>query len=76
MKDRAFVKVFVLLVCTVMSVPVMAQFDFNRMMSGAAKLVKAVTLTDEQMAEYVKNMLLRWMRRIRFVRIIMYIPSD
>jgi putative metalloprotease len=55
MKDRVFVKVFVLLICTVISVPVMAQFDFNRMMSGAAKLLKAVTLTDEQMAEYVKE---------------------
>ena len=55
MKDRVFVKVFVLLVCTVIYVPVMAQFDLNRAMSGAAKLVKAVTLTDEQMAEYVKE---------------------
>ena len=33
----------------------MAQFNLKRAISGAAKVTKAVTLTDEQMSEYVKE---------------------
>lgn len=36
-------------------VPVKAQFDWSRMLGGLSKAVQAVTLTDEQMAEYVKE---------------------
>lgn len=32
-----------------------AQFDWSRMLGGVSKAVQAVTLTDEQMAEYVRE---------------------
>lgn len=35
--------------------PVMAQFNLKKAVSGAVKATKAVTLTDEQMAGYVKE---------------------
>lgn len=37
------------------SVPLMAQFNLKKAIGGAAKAVKAVTLTDEQMRQYVKE---------------------
>ena len=41
--------------CLVLTVPALAQFNLKKAVSGAAKAVKAVTLTDEQMTEYVKE---------------------
>ena len=35
--------------------PTYAQFNIKKAIGGAAKAVKAFTLTDEQMAEYVKE---------------------
>lgn len=43
-----------ILLCLAGTTPAMA-FDLNKAISGATKAVKAVTLTDEQMAEYVKE---------------------
>lgn len=34
---------------------VKAQFDWSRMLGGVSKVVQAATLTDEQMAEYVRE---------------------
>ena len=48
-------KVFVALFCLSGAFPAMAQFNLKKVISGAAKTVQAVTLTDEQMAEYVKE---------------------
>ena len=39
----------------VITTPAMAQFNLKKAVSGAAKMTKAVTLTDEQMTEYVKE---------------------
>ena len=35
--------------------PAMAQFNLKKAISGAAKMTQAITVTDEQMAEYVKE---------------------
>lgn len=51
-------KVVVLGICLssfMTTVPVMAQFNLKKAISGAAKMTKAITVTDEQMAEYVKE---------------------
>lgn len=42
------------MLCMAMTMPAMAQFNVKAL-KGAAKAVKAVTLTDAQMAEYVKE---------------------
>lgn len=55
MKERTFLRALILLLCVVISVPMMAQFNLKKAVSGAAKMAKAVTLTDEQMAEYVRE---------------------
>ena len=55
MKERKLLKAFLLLVCATMTGPVMAQFNLKKAISGAAKVTQAVTLTDEQMAAYVKE---------------------
>lgn len=55
MNNKVFFKVIVLFVCAVVSIPTMAQFNLKKAVSGAAKMAKAVTLTDEQMTEYVKE---------------------
>lgn len=44
-----------LLLCAGTASAAMAQFNLKKAISGAAKAVKAVTLTDEQMTEYVKE---------------------
>ena len=41
--------------CMVSSMPVMAQFNLKKAVSGAAKAVKAATLTDADMANYVRE---------------------
>ena len=48
-------KAALVLLCVVAAMPAMAQFNLKKAVSGVAKAAKAVTLTDEQMAEYVKE---------------------
>lgn len=48
-------KVLVLLVALAAAVPASAQFNLKKAISGAAKATKALTLTDAQMAAYVKE---------------------
>lgn len=56
MKIRETVlKVAIALLCLAGTTPAMAQFNLKKAISGAAKAVKAATLTDEQMAAYVKE---------------------
>ncbi len=50
-----FAKWAVVLLCTIASCPAMAQFNLKKALNGAAKAAQAVTLTDEQMAAYVKE---------------------
>ncbi len=45
----------VVLACMAISMPAMAQFNLKKAVSGAAKVTQAVTLSDEQMANYVKE---------------------
>ena len=49
----AIQKFFVIAVLFSMAMPANAQFDLKKAIGGAAKAVKAFTLTDEQMADYV-----------------------
>lgn len=60
MKNRKFLKAILLLTCIAWTVPAMSQFNLKKAISGAAKAAKAVTLTDEQMSEYVKEYI-TWM---------------
>lgn len=48
-------KTLLLALCIAGACPVWAQFNLKKAISGAAKTVQAATLTDEQMAEYVKE---------------------
>ena len=41
--------------CVAAAVPASAQFNLKRLSAGATKAVQAATLTDAQMAEYVKE---------------------
>lgn len=50
----------VMLACMAIATPAAAQFNLKKAVSGAAKVTKAVTLTDEQMADYVKEYI-AWM---------------
>lgn len=51
----AIQKFFVIAVLFSMAMPANAQFDLKKAIGGAAKAVKAFTLTDEQMADYVRE---------------------
>ncbi len=51
---KIFMKWAFFMLCMAMTMPAMAQFNVKAL-KGAAKAVKAVTLTDAQMAEYVKE---------------------
>lgn len=51
---KAIMRWALLLVCIALTTPVMAQFN-AKALKGAVKAVKAVTLTDAQMTEYVKE---------------------
>lgn len=55
MKNRMFLQTAFLLGCMAVTTPAMAQFNLKKAVSGATKAFKAVTLTDEQMKEYVKE---------------------
>ena len=51
MKKVVF-KIFVVMIFFIIVTPTYAQFNIKKAIGGAAKAVKAFTLTDEQMAEY------------------------
>ena len=53
--NNLFAKIAVVLCCLTASVPAMAQFNLKKAVGGAAKVAQAATLTDEQMASYVKE---------------------
>ena len=53
--SRIFTACAVLLLCTLSAEQSIAQFNLKKAVSGASKTVQAVTLTDEQMAAYVKE---------------------
>lgn len=55
MMNKMLLKAALLLLCLAVGVPAMAQFNLKKALSGAAKAAKAITLTDEQMTEYVKE---------------------
>lgn len=48
-------KLFLLLITLAVAAPASAQFNLKKAISGGAKAVKALTLTDAQMAAYVKE---------------------
>ena len=52
---RTVIKCLVTLCCMAFTMPTMAQFNLKKAIDGAAKATKAVTLTDEEMREYVKE---------------------
>lgn len=52
---QIYLKAMLLLLCSIIVTPSMAQFNLKKAISGAAKATKAITLTDEQMTEYVKE---------------------
>lgn len=52
---KTIMKAAILLFCMAGTTPAMAQFNLKKAMNGAVKAAKAVTLTDAQMAEYVKE---------------------
>lgn len=55
-KSKNLLKTLALLLCLAGSLqPAAAQFNLKKALGGAAKAVKAATLTDEQMTEYVKE---------------------
>lgn len=52
---KTILKAAFLLFCMAGVTPAMAQFNLKKAVNGAAKAAKAVTLTDAQMVEYVKE---------------------
>lgn len=58
MKTR--IKALVALVCICLTLPAYAQFNLKKAVSGATKAVQAFTLSDTQMANYVKESVV-WM---------------
>lgn len=52
---KALLRVTLMLVCMMGVLPCAAQFNLKKAVGGAVKAAKAVTLTDEQMTEYVKE---------------------
>lgn len=69
---KIFMKWAFFMLCMAVTMPAMAQFNVKAL-KGAAKAVKAVTLTDAQMAEYVKSISTGWIHIIRYVPTIMSI---
>lgn len=55
MKKKTILKTSLVLLLAVSASPAMAQFNLGKALNGAVKAAKAVTLTDEQMTEYVKE---------------------
>ena len=63
---------FVAVLCILGTMPAMAQFNLKKAVGGAAKAAKAVTLTDADVVNYVKeyidwNTLIGWTNTIKFV---------
>ncbi|WP_295728366.1 M48 family metallopeptidase [uncultured Muribaculum sp.] len=52
---RTAIRILLSFVCMATMMPATAQFNFKKALGGAAKAVQAATLTDEQMAAYVKE---------------------
>ncbi len=52
---NSFAKWAAALLCLAAAMPAQAQFNLKKAISGAAKVTQAATLTDEQMAAYVKE---------------------
>jgi len=52
---NSFAKMAVMICCLAVSLPAAAQFNLKRAIGGAAKAAQAATLTDQQMAAYVKE---------------------
>ncbi|MDE7410623.1 MAG: M48 family metallopeptidase [Paramuribaculum sp.] len=52
---KSLIKVLVAAVCMTVATDVCAQFNLGKALKGAAKAGQALTLTDKQMAEYVKE---------------------
>ena len=52
---RTVIKCLVTLCCMAFTMPAMAQFNLKKAINSAAKATKAVTLTDEEMKEYILN---------------------
>ena len=52
---NSFAKWAAALLCLAAAMPAQAQFNLKKAISGAAKVTQAATLTDEQMASYVKE---------------------
>lgn len=55
MKKKNILNASLVLLLAVSASPAMAQFNLGKALNGAVKAAKAVTLTDEQMTEYVKE---------------------
>lgn len=55
MNNRTILRAALLLMLTAVTAPAMAQFNLKKAVSGATKAAKAVTLSDQQMVEYVKE---------------------
>lgn len=49
------IKAFMVSICAFVWMPAMAQFDFMRAISALSKVTQAATLSDEQVAAYVKE---------------------
>jgi len=52
---KTVLRIAITLLCMAGITPAMAQFNLKKAVGGAVKAAKAVTLTDEQMTEYVKE---------------------
>lgn len=53
--SKLFSRYLIVLLCTLSTIPALAQFNLQKAVSGATKTVQAVSLTDAQMANYVKE---------------------
>lgn len=58
--------VFVAAFCMLSTMPAMAQINLKKAVGGAAKAVKAVTLTDADVINYVKEYSIGWTNTIKF----------
>lgn len=53
--NKKMIKIVPFLFCATLTTPAMAQFNLSKVLSGVTKAAQAVTLSDDQMAEYVKE---------------------
>lgn len=59
---KSILKYFMIALCMTVATPTFAQFNAKKLINGGAKAIKAFTLTDAQMADYVKESV-EWMDR-------------